>query len=189
MCFFIIPTIIETGLCRLGRGFFWSWLSAMTIINGCMVNNYAPELSKFDNYVSKWQKFGSFLFHLPLFFLPSFLAKNQHNLKVDQVLRVTISKQETTISNFLYILVCPPLFFHLSSPLNPNTWSCVCIYVCVCVCVFFPSFQCTSKERDWRREISILMFKGDILFWVFEFNFVESTSDVCIESLFSWKYQ
>jgi hypothetical protein len=33
------------------------------------------------------------------------------------------------------------------------------------------------------------MFKGDILFWVFEFNFVESTSDVCIESLFSWKYQ
>jgi len=83
-----------------------------------------------------------------LFFLPSFLAKNQHSLKVDQVLRVTISKQETTISNFLYILVCPPFFFHLSSPLNPNMWSCVCICVCVCVCSSPPFSALPKKEIE-----------------------------------------
>ncbi len=95
-------------------------------------------------------------------------------------------QQSPTFCTFSFAPFFP--FFYLSSPLNPNTWSCVCI--CVCVCVgFSPPFSALPKKEIWRREISILMFKGDILFWVFEFNFVESTSNVCIEALFSWKYQ
>ncbi len=52
--------IIGTSLCRPSIGSFFvtktitPWLLIMTIMNGHLVNNYAPEWPKFDNYVPKW---------------------------------------------------------------------------------------------------------------------------------------
>ncbi len=66
--------------------------------------------------------------------------------EVKRGLRVTVPKQETTISDFLYIFVLPfPL------PIAPHV--CVFMPMCVCVWSFFLPLSALAKARYWRRDI------------------------------------